>query len=120
MFVSGLYDDGGQLFPPLRAGGDDGVGAVLRRREDLLTVRDRHTLALALLRGDGDLADLRKGLVGDVVRDERLIARERLRLRRLLARVLRHGLLRNRDERLPRLAIQEVEPAGLAGLPDPL
>lgn len=52
------------------------------------------------------------------MRDERRVARKRLRLRRLLDRALRHGLLVDPEERLPRLPVEQVEPTGLARLRD--
>ena len=47
-------------------------------------------------------------------------ARDRLRRPRLLVALLRHRLLRRREQRLAGLAVQQVEPAGLLGLADPV
>src|SRR5205085_2602452 len=43
-----------------------------------------------------------------------------LRRRGLLEGALWDGLLADRDQRLARLAVEQVEPAGLAGLADPV
>ncbi len=75
----------------------------------------------ALLRvGLGDLPDHRHVLVRHLVVDEGRVARDRLRRRGLLALVLRHRLLLDRQQRLAGLAVEQVEPAGLARLGEAL
>ena len=104
--------------PSLRAGNDDGDRLVVERRVHLLGALDGHVLerlvrALELVDG---LDVLRRHLV----RDEGRIARDRLRLGGLLRRELRHRLLGDRQERLARLPVEQVEPAGLRCLGEAL
>ena len=101
----------------LRAGRVDQHVLGARRREHLLRDDDRHVLRRAR-----DLTLHPRDLLGGGrrVRDELAVARERLRLRRLLLLVLRHGLLVDPVERLAGLAVEQVQPAGLAGSADAL
>src|SRR5688572_1377935 len=81
---------------------DDGL--VPERREDAAVVDELETL----------------GLDVDLVRDDLVAARDRLRRGRRLARLLRHRHLVDADERLAGLAIEDVDVARLADLDDAL
>ena len=54
----------------------------------------------------------------DMLRHDGVAARERLRRGRRLQRLLRHGPLVDADDRLTRLAVEDVRPARLADLDD--
>src|SRR5215467_14758751 len=71
-------------------------------------------------REDAPFVDERRAFGRDVDRlwHERIAARVRLGRRRSLARLLQHGAFVDADERLPRRAVENVDPAGLARLRD--
>src|SRR5581483_3134061 len=88
-----------------------------RRRERLGRDHDRHLLECRRpLLQDALHVGGRRPAVGR----ERRVRRDRLRRPGLLAGVLRHRLLGDAVERLPRRAVEHVEPAGLRRLRDPL
>src|SRR5215207_2805563 len=103
--------------PALRAG-DDGRDRLAERREDaaLDDLRLRPVLGVRAR----ELLDRRDVVVGDLMGEEGRVAGDRLRLRCRLARELRHRLLLDRQQRLARLPVEEVEPAGLRCLGNPL
>ena len=113
----GVVADRVPVHSALRARHDRDELAEAGRRVDLLR---RHDLEPLHLRRERLLDPRDLALRNRPVRDELAVARDGLRRCRVLLRILRHRLLVDPVERLPGLAVEHVDPAGLSGLRDAL